>query len=361
MATSPTTPAPESSPNPPPVESTPEEHDVQHNQDPIEADDPAAFSDYSDSSSLASSTQSITSSIMEHVYTNGRRYHRKSSDENQQYLMPSDETEMDRLDMMHHMGLLTLDGELYSAPITESPHNVLDCGTGTGIWALEFGNMHTESNVIGVDLAPNQPAWTYPNVSFETDDLEKEWTYKKNHFNYIHSRTLGTAIKDWAKYTKQMFEHAAPGAFVEIAEHSVAAYCDDNTVPADSIYITYCTILSDALLKVGVDVRPYSARFFRQQLEAAGFVDIKVMSYKIPWGPWPKSKKFKYMGAVCAEIFRTGLEAYGLMAMTRLQNIPEEEAKSICTEFYKTMLAGKQHGYHLQWYIVARKPETTEA
>lgn len=48
--------------------------------------------------------------------------------------------------------------------------------------------MHPGSKVVGVDLAPNQPGWVYPNVVFETDDLEKPWTYKKNHFDYIHSR-----------------------------------------------------------------------------------------------------------------------------------------------------------------------------
>lgn len=46
----------------------------------------------------ASSTESLSSSILEHVYENGRRYHRKSSDK---YLMPSDEKEQDRLDLGH--------------------------------------------------------------------------------------------------------------------------------------------------------------------------------------------------------------------------------------------------------------------
>lgn len=39
------------------------------------------------------------------------------------------------------------------------PHNVLDAGTGTGIWALDFGEVHTGSQVIGVDLMPIQPSW----------------------------------------------------------------------------------------------------------------------------------------------------------------------------------------------------------
>lgn len=88
--------------------------------------------------------------------------------------MPTDETELDRLDMAHHMMLLTLGGEIHRAPVKD-PHNVLDCGTGTGIWALvcitqillgilltnmkDFGAFHEESQVIGVDMTPIQPTW----------------------------------------------------------------------------------------------------------------------------------------------------------------------------------------------------------
>lgn len=49
-------------------------------------------------------------------------------------MMPSDETELDRLDLTHHMELMLLGGELHLAPLKKDLHNVLDCGTGTGIW-----------------------------------------------------------------------------------------------------------------------------------------------------------------------------------------------------------------------------------
>lgn len=81
--------------------------------------------------------------------------------------MPSDETEQDRLDLAHHLLTLLRDGDLYKAPLKKrgDPATVLDAGTGTGIWALEFGDQHPGSQVIGVDLSPIQPSWTYPNVS----------------------------------------------------------------------------------------------------------------------------------------------------------------------------------------------------
>ena len=39
--------------------------------------------------------------------------------------------------MLHHIYLLLQSGHLHTAPISE-PQKVLDLGTGTGIWALDF-------------------------------------------------------------------------------------------------------------------------------------------------------------------------------------------------------------------------------
>jgi len=43
-------------------------------------------------------------------------------------------------DMQHQLWLLTLSDKLYLAPIKPDPHHVLDLGTGTGIWAIDFGS-----------------------------------------------------------------------------------------------------------------------------------------------------------------------------------------------------------------------------
>lgn len=40
--------------------------------------------------------------------------------------------------MHHHIFGLLLGGELHLAPIGRNPQNILDVGTGTGIWAIEM-------------------------------------------------------------------------------------------------------------------------------------------------------------------------------------------------------------------------------
>lgn len=44
------------------------------------------------------------------------------------------------------------------API-DNPKTILDVGTGTGIWAIEMGDMFPDAKIIGTDLAPTQPTW----------------------------------------------------------------------------------------------------------------------------------------------------------------------------------------------------------
>lgn len=45
---------------------------------------------------------------------------------------------MDRLDFQHHLLGLTFDHHLTVCPVGKV-HRVLDVGTGTGIWAMDFG------------------------------------------------------------------------------------------------------------------------------------------------------------------------------------------------------------------------------
>ncbi|KAE9568335.1 hypothetical protein CGMCC3_g15560 [Colletotrichum fructicola] len=115
--------------------------------------------------SLASSTTSVSGSILDYRLENGRTYHRYKDGK---YNYPNDDRENERLDLQHHMFLLTHDNKLGTAPPNEKGAQVkraLDVGTGTGLWAIEFGDEHPEAEVIGVDLSAVQVDFVPPNVS----------------------------------------------------------------------------------------------------------------------------------------------------------------------------------------------------
>nr|XP_036579860.1 TAM domain methyltransferase [Colletotrichum truncatum]KAF6787540.1 TAM domain methyltransferase [Colletotrichum truncatum] len=152
--------------------------------------------------SIRDSLTSIRSSLLEFEDENGRLYHSHSRGK---YYFPHDNVEQDRLDLQHELFLRTLRGQLCTCPKVSGAKRVLDLGTGTGIWALEYAEENPESEVIGVDLSPVQPDFMPPNCSFEIDDIEKPWTWSKQ-FDFIFSRTLGGSILDPVKLVDSIYK-----------------------------------------------------------------------------------------------------------------------------------------------------------
>jgi SAM-dependent methyltransferase len=243
-------------------------------------------SDYA-SSGYDTSTQSLTSSINQYLFENGRRYHAYYGTEKN--LQPTDETEQARLDLHHEILLLLLDSKLHLAPIDDKPQRILDVGTGTGIWAIDMADRYPSAEVIGTDLSPIQPKWVPPNCRFEVDDAELEWMYPENSFDFVHARNIAQGISDWNKLTREMYKAVKPGGWAELAEVGTVFGSDDGSLKPDSPLLKGWRLFDEALIKLG---RPMpDGNTLKKCLEDAGFVDVVVVPVKQPFGPWPKDKR----------------------------------------------------------------------
>jgi len=101
--------------------------------------------------SMYSASTSISSSVRDFAFENGRRYHKFREGS---YNFPNDPSEQDREDMKHAMMVNLLGGQLHFAPLGEHPGNVLDMGTGTGIWAIEMGDRYPSAVSVNVRVRP---------------------------------------------------------------------------------------------------------------------------------------------------------------------------------------------------------------
>ena len=89
-------------------------------------------SDYASDNESRGST-SLSSHVRDFAFEHGRRYHKFREG---RYQFPNDESEQEREDMKHAMIVNLCGGKLHYAPL-ENPQNIIDIGTGTGIWAVD--------------------------------------------------------------------------------------------------------------------------------------------------------------------------------------------------------------------------------
>ncbi|KAH8654553.1 S-adenosyl-L-methionine-dependent methyltransferase [Tricladium varicosporioides] len=307
---------------------------------------------FGDDASVASSTTTLSQSIMKHREENGRTYH---SYKDGKYVLPNDQIENDRLDLQHHVYSLMYDGKLCITEFAKDKpiHRVLDVGTGTGIWAIDFGDEHPEAKVLGVDLSPIQPPFVPPNVDFEIDDIEEPWTFS-GKFDFIHSRMMTGSLQNWPKFFEQAYEFLSPGGYIEINDAIFPCKCDDTSMTEDSAIKQWFNLALSGTKQIG---RPLdSAKTYKAELERVGFTDIVEVNYKWPMNRWPKDPKFKELGIWTCENLTSGLSGLSMALFTRILGMTPEEVEVYLVNVRRDMKNPKIHAYLPIVTFTARKP-----
>ncbi|KKA22693.1 hypothetical protein T310_3279 [Rasamsonia emersonii CBS 393.64] len=272
-------------------------------QTPLEVDSAELY----DASSILTETQLGTPSVQNYRFENGRRYHafREGS-----YMMPNDEKEQERLDLAHHIFRMILRGRLYRAPLPRQPRHVLDFGTGTGSWAIDFADEHPDSQVVGIDLSPIQPSSHPPNCRFFVDDVESPWTFEEEKFDYVHGRAMAGAIRDWDALLEQVYANLTEDGWVELQE---------------------------------INQPMNTAETMKERLERLGFVDVRDDIYKVPVGPWSKDRRLKEIGYLTLFHCLEALEAFTLAPFTRVLMWSTEEIRKLMDGVKGELSNGQNH------------------
>ncbi|KND89921.1 Phosphoethanolamine N-methyltransferase 1 [Tolypocladium ophioglossoides CBS 100239] len=310
-----------------------------------------------DSDGFSSGSTSAESSVRDYLYANGRRYHRFREGS---YNFPNDDVEQEREDMKHAMVKLLCSQKLHFAPIGNYPQEVLDIGTGTGIWAIEMGDQFPSAHVLGIDLSPIQPDWLPPNVRFLVDDIESPWLHHRNHFDYIHSRHTVMAVRDWMRLFRRAYEHLKPSGWIELQEihHCPRSALPGGIVPPEHGVAQFWARVNDGLNTLGVDLNTAAGGLLAGRMREAGFINVTERVFHVPIGTWPKNKVLKTVGLYWRTILLDGIQAIALGPLTRGLHWNREQVEVFLMEVRRAYHDNSALMYMPLHIIYAQKPET---
>ncbi|KAI0012072.1 S-adenosyl-L-methionine-dependent methyltransferase [Xylariaceae sp. FL0662B] len=299
--------------------------------------------------SYPSSTMSATSSILNHIVENGRTYHRFKEGK---YMLPNDEMEQSRLDYQHRLYTQVNNGKLCIAPIDQEVRNVLDIGTGTGIWAIEFGLEHPGARVLGVDLSPIQPAYTPPNVTFEICDIEDEWSFS-HKFDFIHMRTMITCFKDPGAVFAAAFAALEPGGYFEVRD-PILPFWFRTPPPPGCALREWGDLLMGAAARTGRDWG--AAPRWAQMLTDRGFVHVTERREAIALSPWPKGRHNKELSLLLQHDVLGMLEPVSMALFTRVLGWETQRVRDFLELVKQDVRDTRLHAYSEGVHVYGQKP-----
>ena len=286
---------------------------------------------------LISETGTLSSSVYQYPIEHGRRYHAYADGT---YLYPNDDVEHDRLDLQHQLFLWLLDGQFYLAPI-EDPKNILDLGTGTGIWSLNVADSQPEAQVLGIDLSPIQPSLVAPNCSFEVFNYEDVWPFQRK-FDLIVGRMLIGSVISPVHVFQQAFQNLVPGGWLELQD-ACPPTSDDDSIPQNSPYAEWVGLYCQALKKGGRD--PNLAEKYKDILRDVGFTSIIERKYKVPQNTWPKDPSYKRLGQLNQVNISEGLEGFSMRLFTSFLDWSPDEVRILLARVRKDVENRRIHAY----------------
>ncbi|KAK7210093.1 hypothetical protein V2G26_017271 [Clonostachys chloroleuca] len=309
-----------------------------------------------DTESLRESTASLSSSILEYRDLHGRKY---QSSKTTEYWAPTDERHIEGNDIAHHIALLLLDEQLTLAPISSHPQQILDIGTGTGIWAIDMADQYPGAEVLGTDISAVQPDWVPPNCIFQIDDAQLDWTFKENFFDFVHIRYMYGGIDDWDKLYRQAYTHVKPGGWFENIEIDLETRSENPKVSndPDHIFKKWCKLFWDAGDKIGRTFKIARDNQMEDLMKKTGFVDVVHKSWKVPIGAWPQNPKFKTIGAFNGEFIDQSLDGFAVFPIGEILGWTMEEVTVFVSQMRSAIKDPKSLPYYVVHAVCGRKPE----
>ncbi|KAL0932924.1 uncharacterized protein CTRU02_211887 [Colletotrichum truncatum] len=267
---------------------------------------------------------------------------------------------MDRLDFCHALLVKTIGDRLFLAPINEAKtHRILDVGTGTGIWAMQMGDLFPNAEILGNDLSAIQPKWYAigNTVSlFEIDDVESDWIGQK--YDFIFSRYMCGSIVDWPTYMRRVYENLNPGGWAEFQDWSFMICSDDGSIEGTEL-LRWVDLFMEACKVSGRDGQ-IGPKLESLVWENTGLMNIHHQPYRIPAGPWAKDPHLKEIGMYELIQLLDGLEGFSLRLLCGALGWSKEKVLVLLAGVRKDLKNPNIHAWLHYNVVYGQKPDKGE-
>ena len=119
---------------------------------------------------------------------------------------------------------------------------------------------------------------------------------------------------------------------------------NDGEWPKDSAHVKWGELVTEAASKIGR--RTDCARLYKDQLIAAGFVNVVEKRYIWPCNKWPKDKAMKELGMWELENILRGLEAISMGLFTRILGWTAQEVEMFIIKVKAESKDTRIHAYY---------------
>ncbi|CAK3759998.1 S-adenosyl-L-methionine-dependent methyltransferase [Lecanosticta acicola] len=284
------------------------------------------------------------------------------------YNFPADDTEFERLDIMHHLiYLVALNKQLHLATLRSSPRRILDVGFGTGFWMFDIEKMYPSAEVIGIDLE-NQiganPGRTGCIFKAPVDFNSSPWPIEDASVDLVHMAQLCGCVADWQQQYGKAYRCLRPGTGqIEHVEVDWTPRTHESHYPAAAIDVhNWWYWMCQASSQSG---KPMAYREDTEDLlEHAGFVDVAHKRIRVPLfvhsarkdqREWALAHGYQVaMGHEETESF-TGLS---MLLFTRYLNFSPAQVLEVCNRV-KGVIGQKDLPLYINLHVwTARRPQS---
>ncbi|WRT68823.1 uncharacterized protein IL334_005803 [Kwoniella shivajii] len=227
---------------------------------------------------------------------------RKSHTIQEDYPLPVDLDEINRLNAQHKAVTLLFDGLLPPAALAKFELNggigkVLDIGCGTGQWLIDLTNQFPNIQATGVDLSPIYPS-VYPSqITFIIRSIlqpfPNDWM---GTFDLVHARFLITGIRDFCSLLTRLGSLLRPGGVLVIVEPEMESRCLDGKIEDKCPSMArFGDISREAMEKFGIDME--AAVQIPIYLSQDGqFEKVNKEMRELPMSDWPEDARLNQIG-----------------------------------------------------------------